>query len=200
MKEFCIYHSINLIKRYNPNYSKNKIAEIKYGLEGIYILITKTIVIFAIAYFLNLLKELIVFVLLYNLIRMPSFGLHANKSYQCLISSIIIFIALPYLCMSIELPLLLKWGIGTICVIFIFKNSPADTQKKPIINRKRRKVYKYISTIIATTFTIFSLISANSYIANSLIVVLVLQCFMISPLVYKFFNLPYNNYLRYKSS
>ena len=77
MKELVINNSLNLVKRQYPDYDDEKIAVIRYGLEGIYLTVSKTIIIFLIAYFLGILKELIIFTLIYNAIRMPSFGAHA---------------------------------------------------------------------------------------------------------------------------
>ena len=48
---------------------------------------TKTIIICIIAACLGILKELIIFTLIYNFIRMPSFGMHASNSTWCLIAS-----------------------------------------------------------------------------------------------------------------
>ena len=44
-KRFLSKIKNNIIKQY-PNYPKEKIDEIMYGIEGIYMLITKTIIIF----------------------------------------------------------------------------------------------------------------------------------------------------------
>ena len=76
----------------------------------------------------------------------------------------------------------------------MFKNSPADTKKRPIVNKKRRKVYKVVSTILTIIFSVLSLVIKNNFISNSLIFSLILQNFMISPITYKIFKLPYDNY------
>ena len=49
MKEVFINNSMNLIHKYYPNYSEEKLAELKYGLLGLYLMITKSIIIFGIA-------------------------------------------------------------------------------------------------------------------------------------------------------
>ena len=76
----------------------------------------------------------------------------------------------------------------------MFKNSPADTKKRPIVNHKRRLIYKIISTILAIIFVTLSILIKNNYISNCLIFGLVLQNILISPLTYKIFKQPYNNY------
>lgn len=189
---------MNLIKKQYPHYDEVKLAEIKYGLASIYITISKTIVICAIAYILGILKELIIFTIIYNIIRMPSFGLHATKSWICLVSSTLIFIGSTYLCSIVTIPLLLKIIFGIVGILLIFKNSPADTEKKPIVSPKRRLAYKIISTVIAITFVVLSITIPDNFLSNSFIFALIIQCFMTSKSAYKLFGLPYDNYKNYQ--
>lgn len=197
MKELVINSSLNLIKNQCPHFSNEKLEEIEYGLVGLYLTITKTIVIGAIALMLGIFKELILFTLIYNIIRMPSFGLHATSSTICLISSAIIFLGISYICTIVSLSFWLKIIIGTISTLLIFKNSPADTEKRPIISPKRRLAYKLISTGVAISFITLSVVISNDFIANSLIFSLILQSFFVAPTIYKLFGLPYDNYKNY---
>ena len=97
MKDVFISNSMNLIKKYYPNYSEEKLEEVKYGLLGFYLMITKSIIIFGIALYLNIFKELLIFTIIYNILRATSFGMHASKSWICLVSSTLIFITATYL-------------------------------------------------------------------------------------------------------
>lgn len=196
MKDLIIGKQLNVIKKYN-NFDDDKLAIIKYGLESIYILITKTIIILLVSYLLGLLKQTVIFLVCYNFIRIPSFGLHATKSWICLVSSLLIFIILPFICTVITIPMYLKIIIGLIGLAFIIKNAPADTYKRPIISKKRRMFFKVCSSIVTIAMILFSLFIEDQFLANSLLFSIILQCFMISPTVYKFFKLPYNNYKRY---
>ena len=76
----------------------------------------------------------------------------------------------------------------------MLKNAPADTKKRPIVNKKRRLIYKIISTILTIIFGITSIIIKNNFVSNCLLMAIVMQNLMISPLTYKLFNLPYDNY------
>lgn len=196
MKDLIIGKQLNVIKKYN-NFDDDKLTVIKYGLESIYILITKTIIILLVSYLLGLLKQTVIFLVCYNFIRIPSFGLHATKSWICLVSSLLIFIILPFICTVITIPMYLKIIIGLIGLAFIIKNAPADTYKRPIISKKRRMFFKVCSSIVTIAMILFSLFIEDQFLANSLLFSIILQCFMISPTVYKFFKLPYNNYKRY---
>ena len=88
MKELFLKNSVTFITKYNPNYTSSDIEKIKYGLEGIYLTITKLIIILVLSIFLNITKEIIFVLLFLNIIRYPAFGVHADKSSTCLITSI----------------------------------------------------------------------------------------------------------------
>ena len=133
----------------------------------------------------------------FNLIRLTSFGIHAKKSWICLITSIILFIGIPLLITNIQISNILKVIIGIINIVFIYLNSPADTKKRPIVSKKRRAVYKYISTLTAIIYTILSFVIKDNYIVNSLIFSLIIQNILISQITYKICNEPYNNYIEY---
>ena len=198
MKEVFINNSMNLIQKYYPNYSETKLAELKYGLLGLYLMITKSIIIFGIALYLGIFKELLIFTIIYNILRAPSFGIHASKSWICLVSSASIFIFFTYLSATISIPINIKTIVGIIGIILMYKNSPADTAKKPIVGPKRRKIYKIISTFIAIIFTVLSIVIDNNFLTNSFIFSLILQNIMIAPTTYKLFGEPYDNYKSYQ--
>lgn len=199
MKNIVINHWMSIIEK-NKNYSKDKIEKIRYGLTGLYITISKLITITFLSIILGIFKEMITFLFIYNMLRMPSFGIHATKSWICLITSIILFIGIPIICMNISLNIFVKIAVGIICCLLMYKNSPADTKKRPIINPKRRLTYKLISTFFSITFVILSIILKNNYISNCLIFALALQNILISPTTYKIFKQPYNNYKHYLKS
>lgn len=196
MKEFVLNKCMNIIKK-EKNYDKTKLAEIKYGLEGMYLMITKLIIISIIAIILGIFKEFLLFITIYTFIRIPSFGIHATKSWICLITSLLVFISIPLLIINIELNINYKIIIGILSTIHICIYSPADTHKKPIINKTRRKIYKILSTIVSSIYIILSIVIKNQYIANCFLFSTLLQNILISPITYKIFKLPYNNYKTY---
>lgn len=197
MRNYIVGGSLNLIKKDNPNYSDEKLEILEYGLTGLYIFISKSIVIFTIAFFLGILKELIIFMLIYNLIRSVSFGMHATSSTACLIASAVSFLSATYLCKNYIVPMGFKVIFGIISIIFVYVYSPADTEKRPIVNSKRRFIYKLLSTLIAFIMVICSIVLYDTFISNSFIISLIMQCFMISPLAYKLTGQKYDNYKDY---
>lgn len=199
MRKFVVARLLKFIKKYQ--YFDNEKEEIVvYGLENLYIFITKCIGIFTLSYILGILKETILFTLIYNFIRTPSFGLHAKESWMCWISSSIIFLGVPYIADNIDLPIILRLIVGIMCILYICRYAPADTYKRPIVNPKLRLMYKIISTLIAIVMVILSVSISNVFIHNCLIFALVVQSCMISPVVYKIFKLPYDNYKNYQAA
>ncbi len=196
MKKFIINNCMNYIKKYN-DYDEGKLKEIEYGLTSIYLTSYKLIIICVISLLLGIFKEVLIFMILFNIIRATAFGLHATKSWICLVSSTIIFIGIPILCKNLNINIYLKTIICVLNIIFIFKNSPADTHKRPIVNKKRRFIYKTISTITVIIFSFIAIVIGNNFMSNCLIFSSILENCLISPYVYKLFKLPYNNYIKF---
>lgn len=196
MKKFVLDKCMEIIKQ-NKNLDKNKLAEIKYGLEGLYLTITKLIIITIISILLKITKEYLIFLLIFTIIRTPSFGIHAKKSWICLLTSTISFIGIPLIAIYTKLNTITKIIVGLISITGILLFSPADTHKRPIVNKKRRRIYKLLSTIIAITYIILSITIKDSFISNSFIYSTILQNILISPITYKIFKMSYNNYKTY---
>lgn len=200
MRDLFIEHSIARIRKQFKEYDEDKIAEIKYGLEGLYIMVTKTIIIFGIAIILNIWKELLLLLLFFNLLRMPGFGLHAKSSGKCLISSTTIFIGLALLSKYISIPFLIRLIVAIFCTVNFCLYAPADTEKRPLINKKKRCIYKVIIVIIALIYTILQFIIKDSLILNILVFSMAIECVLINPLSYRFLGLRYDNYKYYQGN
>ena len=197
IKNFVINNSMNLVNT-NNQYNKEQLEEIKYGLESIYLLITKFVVIFTISLILGLLKESMLFFLFFNILRSTAFGIHASKSIYCWISSTICFIILPYISKIIIIPNIFFIIATIICNILFILYAPADTVKRPLINEKKRKRFKFITIISSIILTTIIFTISNNTIKNLIMFAMALQIILILPITYKIFKLPYNNYKNYK--
>ena len=67
MKELFLNVSMANIKKYYPEYDEVKLAELKYGLEGIYLSITKFIVITSLSIILGIFFEMIIMLIVFNI-------------------------------------------------------------------------------------------------------------------------------------
>ena len=185
------------IKKQYPNYSEEKIDEIMYGVEGIYLTITKTIIIFLIAFIFGIYKELLMLLIAFNFIRLFAFGMHASNSIVCLILSSTIFLVSSYLCKYIVIPENILYVLYIIFFMIIAVYAPADTIKRPLIKRKKRITFKILSLIIVISFFVITLLIKNDLVINSMAFGLLIESLLILPFTYKVFKMPYKNYKNY---
>ncbi len=197
MKKRFLDYSLKLITNNNPNLSSEKKDELRYGLEGFYLTITKTVFIFGLSYLIGIFKEMFLMLLFFNILRTTGFGLHAKKSWMCWVSSTILFIFLPLTSRYIVFPIYLKYVLGILSVILIFMYTPADTEKHPLINKRKRIILKIISTALCTILVICSIIIKNETIDTLIIFAIYTEIFLILPITYQLFHLKYNNYKSY---
>ena len=195
MKEKFIASVVNLAKK-NKEYTEEEVAIMRYALEGIYLTFTKILVITLIAALLGLFKEYIWFVLLYTPIRSVSFGWHANTTKECWVVSILAFILIPYTFSIITINRITKIILLTFSIFIFALYSPADTKKRPIVNKKRRLMFKVASLIITLVYCCYSFKHSN-LISNLMIASLLYQSLLISPLIYKITHQEFNNYKTY---
>lgn len=188
---------IIFLKKYN-NYSEKEELLAHYGLETIYILITKTIFVTIVSLLLGITKEMFIFIFFYGNLRLFASGMHMKKGYHCTIISTIMLTSFPLLAMYTTIEFEIKLIILGISMICFGLYSPADTHKKPLINKQRRYELKIKSYIVLIIYSILILFIKNNFLVNSIIYSIILQTILILPITYKLFNMPYNNYLNYK--
>ena len=171
MKEVFLNKSMDLLSS-KYNYDSLTKEKILYGLEIIYIFITKLFVILISALIFGLFKEMF-------------------------ISSLVVFILMPYIFINININLIQKIIISILSLISMYVYAPADTEKRPIVNMNQRKKLKLYSFLVCTIYIILSFIIKNEMIINLILLSMITESFVINPFIYKIFNLPYNNYKEY---
>ena len=194
MKDLLINSAMQNIEK-NCNYTKEKLAEIKYGLASLYSTITKTIVIFSIAYMLGTLKSLLILMVLYSLLRLTGYGVHAKKSW---VSSLLMFLTLPYLCENLIIDYRAKVALGFMSVTLLGLYAPADTEKRPLINKKRRITYKVISASLGLLYTVMFFFIKDNTLSNCILFALLQETLVVLPITYKLFGVKYKNYVNYE--
>lgn len=199
MKEKYLNSTISFITKYKE-YSNEDIENMRYSLEGLYLTFTKLITIITLSIILGIFKEVIMLLVLFNIIRFTGFGFHAKTSLQCLITSTLFFVGLPYLILSLEPSRTIMLIISLCSLVFLAFFAPADTIKRPLPNKKKRLYRKIGTIIIASIFIILSFIIGNNTISYLLIISIIIESIMVSPLIYKIFGQPYKNYLNYKKA
>lgn len=193
MKALLLDSTMNFICKYH-SYSELDKKKLRYGLEGIYLTITKMIILVILSCILGIFEEFICVTLLFNIIRYTGFGFHAEKSYQCLLFSIFNFIVIPYISLHINFSNTVIYGICGICILHYLLFAPADTKKRPLPNKKKRVIRKIITVMIGIVYTMLIILFNSEYWTDILLSALIIQTIIISPLTYWVFKEPYNNY------
>mgnify|MGYP001851767269 FL=1 len=196
MKEAFLNHTMNFIASNQETLNEAEREKLQYGLEGLYMTITKLVVIFLIALLLGFIKEFIITLIFFNIIRFPGFGFHASKSIVCLISSTILILGLPYLFTNIEVDLTIKIVLCIISVIAFIICAPADTWKRPLTNKKKRMIRKVSACSLAIIYSVLIIVFNSMEISNLLMAALLIETILISPIMYLIFKEPYRNYKR----
>lgn len=198
MKKLIINECMELVTTYNKDLSQRDIDKIKYGLEGLYLTITKLIFIIIVSIILGIWKETLLLILIFNGIRLTAFGVHAKRSIDCLISSTLFFILFPILCIKLTIPLIVKVILFIPLTVLIGIFAPADTEKRPLINKKKRKIYKILSIIISIIYMTIAIVIKDNTLSNCFIFAIIIQIIIMLPITYKIFGVSYNNYKTYE--
>ena len=200
MKKRFLTFAMNIVRRQYIHYTNEKLAEIQYGLESFYITITKMIVIFSLALWIGIFPQMLILLLCFNVFRTTAFGLHASKGWICLISSSLVFLIIPWGLDQFILPLFVKivLGLGALTLFGIY--APADTKKRPILRKEKRRKYRIITMINCILLTVFACIFPNQVVANAIFCGMYIEIVLILPITYRLFHLPYANYKTYVRS
>jgi accessory gene regulator B len=197
MKKLFLRFCRDAISKNQGQYNDEKLEEIMYGLEVVYILITKTIIVFSVAFVLGIFRETFLLMLFYGFLRVFGYGVHAGNSFICLLISLVIFLSIGSLCSFLFIPFLVKVIMCLFSFISILIYAPADTEKKPLVNKNKRKMLKFLSIILSVIY-IFLIFVLNNFVSvNVLLFALILESVMILPITYKLFNQKYKNYVTY---
>lgn len=196
MKEKFINNYMNIVISNKSNLSSDDIDKMKYGIEGIYLTVTKLIIVIGLGIILGIIKEILILLLLYNILRFFGFGYHAKGSKECLIFSICFFVLLPYL--VIKKILIFKYPIFIIliCAFNFILFAPSDTKKRPMINKKKKLKRKIAILVVTSIYAILSF-NTNYEISALIILALIIQSIMVNPFIYMLTKEPYNNYKNY---
>ncbi|MCI8346903.1 MAG: hypothetical protein HFJ12_03020 [Bacilli bacterium] len=192
MKQVVLTKSLNFITKYK-DYSKEDIEKLKYGLEGIYLTITKLVIITLLSIIFGIFKEVIILLLLFNIIRYFGFGVHARKSGECLIFSILCFIGMPIIFLNIKINNNFILITGIICTVLLLRYAPADTEKRPLINQKKRLIRKIITILIGVIYTYIALNIHNYTYSILFILSIIIETVIVNPITYKILRQSYNN-------
>ncbi len=179
----------NRIRKEMPEIDDERAEVINYGLQNIIGEIPKIFLLFIIAFFLNILKEVVFMFLVLIPYRGASGGFHLKTHLGCILGSAIFYCGTVFLSQNIILEEVAKYIlIGIIWIfgmIMIKLYAPADTENVPILSKKDRKKKQIIAYISYTIGIVFAIVIQDSTISNILLFGNLVQTLTITKLAYK---------------
>lgn len=197
MKKKIINMFLKLIKGHKTC-SESDLRIYHYGLEALYNLTTKMTVTLLICIFLNVKHEFFLLLLSYAFLRTFGYGIHAETSLKCWITTLSIYVGGSIIISIILVPKTISLIIWSISLISFLFWAPADTPKRPLIRIEKRIKLKKRICIVMICYFILLLYINNTLIINALTLGILIELICINPLTYKLLNVQFNSYKYYK--
>ncbi|EHI99452.1 Accessory gene regulator protein B [Clostridium sp. DL-VIII] len=184
---------LNFVKN-NTTSSEEDLEKIYYGIQIFWINIFKFILLFITAYLLGVLRYTFTAFIVFAILRTFASGVHANSTLQCIIINYILFLGNVYLSLNITLNLEIRTIIYFISFALLLLYSPADTEERPLISKKLRKILKIKSILVIITFYIITLFIVSNEYVNLITFSILEETIVITPMAYKLLGKKYANY------
>lgn len=189
---------VNYIKQYRPGTTDEEMQEIKYGIDAIKMNIGKMLVFSILGMLFHVLPYMIAIFVFYGILRMFAYGVHAKTKLDCYIVSLLVIFPNIFMSINFKINIYERLVIFITSFILLAKYAPADTEERPLVNRRKRRILKITSLVISIIFFIISItIMRNSVIGNIIIFSILTESLAISPITYKLFKRRYMNHETY---
>ena len=179
----------NRIRKEMPEVDDERAEVIFYGLQNIVGEIPKIFLLFAIAYFVGILKETVIAFLLLLPYRSTSGGFHLKTHLGCILGTCTFYFSIVIFSKYIIFEQMIKYLIVLLVWIFgmlmIKKYAPADTENVPILAKSERKKKQMLSYIFFTIGLVLALMIKDSMYSNMLIFGNLIQTLTITKLAYR---------------
>lgn len=165
--------------------SKTDLLKTEYSLKCLYTIMTKFSIILALSFVFNTFKEFLLLIGIFTPLRMFGFGFHAKNNFQCWIISLIMYCAFPLLIKYINVPYIIITFSAILSVIVIIIYSPAETIKRPLVNKDKNKKRKIIITVICFIYLGVIALTNKDYLKETVSISLLFQASLVNPITYK---------------
>ena len=157
----------------------------------------KTFTILLIALIFNSLLEVIFIFLFYGLLRTFIHGAHGKSNLVCWILTLISYSLSIIIIKYVFISKTIKIIICSLSLVSMILWSPSDTKYRPLVDKSKRKKFKFFSILITLIYCYIILLTSFKY-SNCILVALVISSIIINPLTYLLLGLKRNNYKLYK--
>ncbi len=181
--------------------SDDEYANVCYTVESFLINITKTFQVYLLATILGVAKETFFMHLPYMLLRRYAGGWHAKTSLSCSIFSIFVFVGIPLSITGFSQPLspIINFSMAAISLWIVWRYAPADTEKNPLFDKRERDIRRFKSIAMILLILAIVFIIKSSLVQSLILIGLLIESIMISPLFYKLTKRSYRNYEKYSA-
>ncbi len=191
MNQLFVHKAMGFIQS-NSSHSQEELDKIEYGLEGVFLTISKILIIILIGIVFHFLDSVLLTLFFFNILRFFAFGLHAKKSIHCLVFSILHFNVLPYLFLHITFNRIVITSIFLFSFISFLFFAPSDTIKRPLTNKKKRIIRKILS--ILSLFVFIIIMYYYPIFTAPILCSFIIESILINPISYRILGLSYQNY------
>ena len=181
----------NFVVAHIEEKDSRKIETIRYGIKVFLINAYKIPIIFIIAYMLGIFKYTIISYACFGALRTFAGGIHAERWFACILSSMIVIYSPVYLSIYLNKSHNIILFIITLTIIALY--APADTKKKPIQSYRLKADLK--SDSILTVMTIFvASIFLPKNISSIMVISIFIESLLVLPITYKIFRKECSSY------
>lgn len=195
---------VNTVSDFDSNDTKDlRYKRMVLGAESIIINVSASILIFSLAWILNVVLYSFAILIGFNVLRQNAFGLHGKTHLSCAIGSTLLFVIAPFAIVEfspiVSMTALTAAVIYSIIMLVLWKYAPADTEARPIVGELKRRTLKRRSLVcclvLATVLVAFPWggeIRLMATLGSVYLAVAVL------PVTYRVLGRGGNNYIKYE--
>ena len=137
------------------------IQKMVLGVEILLHNIPKLILTVLIAALLGILPLTLITWLSFACIRRYASGLHASNNIACTITTLLMFVAIPYIVQGTHINILVLFTVFGLVGIGLYNYAPADTKARPILGKAKRARLRKKSVIACACLLAFALVLRN---------------------------------------
>lgn len=194
IEKFCSY-ILEKMRKQMPEIDDEKAEVLAYGIQLIIGELPKMILLFVLGFVLGIGWYTVFTYIALTPYRAASGGFHLKSHLGCILGSSAFYYGVIYLSKFLILDSIQKYIFTFIAFIFgmimVSLYAPADTENVPILSKKERKRKRILSYITLTLTLLVGVIVQDSMISNILIISVMIQTMMITPVAYILTNNKY---------
>jgi len=131
-------------------------------------------------------------------IRRYASGLHASNNIACTLTTLLMFVAMPYLMQGTHTNIGVLFLVFGLVGIGLYKYAPADTKARPILGKAKRARLKKKSVIASVCMLAFALVLRNGAFYVLISTGAVYALITVLPATYTILGRSKNNYEQYE--